>query len=274
MTSFPTFEELRRQIQKNHYASVPFPLATSHIQEAVTSFFEFLKEPKSIKEHMQMSIAPEHRRGDVGYTKRQACDHLYNDNKEFFHFHPALFDTYASFLNDHPVVLDFMKKALPVWRGTFEVMSQILKRFEAHSQGIHQKVFGSPTPHIVLRFLKYDWSKAGRYLAKPHFDAGSFTLGISESSPGLRIGKDPDTLRLVTYQEGHALFMLSGNVEKVMDSHELSSGWHDVIQLDHTCIDQPFSRWAVVAFIDGHGVDTLPSCELRRFWTEEQRNTS
>ncbi len=274
MDSFPTYEDLHRQIQENCYASVPFPLERGLIEEAVRSFFDFLKEPMDVKDHMQLSIAPGHRRGDVGYTKRQACDHLYNDDKEFFHFHPALFNTYSSFMNTRPAVRTFMDKAMPIWQGAYDVISQVLTAFETHETGLHQKVFGTDTPHIVLRFLKYDWSKAGRYLAKPHFDAGSFTLGISESSPGLRIGKDPETLRLVTYQEGHALFMLSGNIEKVMDLKDLSSGWHDVIQLDSTFIDQPYSRWAVVAFVDGHGVDTLPSSELRRFWSEKNQIAS
>jgi isopenicillin N synthase-like dioxygenase len=122
--------------------------------------------------------------------------------------------------------------------------------FEPQFPGICGKICDHENTHLLLRFLKYEWQSAGKYLAKPHFDAGSFTLAIAEDSSGLRIGSCPDNLKLVDHKEGHAIFMLSSNFQKVMNTNQLSAGWHDVIQLDETLIGKPFSRWAVVAFID------------------------
>jgi hypothetical protein len=117
-----------------------------------------------------------------------------------------------------------------------------------------------------LRFLRYSWSKSGKYLAKPHFDAGSFTLAIAESEPGLRIGSCPENLQLVAHKEKEAIFMLSSNFKKLMDTDQLSPGWHDVIQLNETIIGKPYARWAIVAFIDGHDVEALPRSETHKWY--------
>ena len=122
----------------------------------------------------------------------------------------------------------------------------------------------------MLRFLKYDWQKSGDLLAKPHFDAGSFTLAIAESCPGLRIGSAPENLKHVMHKPGNAVFMLSSNFQKVIDTDQFSAGWHDVIQVDKTLIGKPFARWAVVAFIEAHGVEALPRTETHKWYAEEK----
>ncbi|MDP1974496.1 MAG: hypothetical protein Q8K37_00835 [Alphaproteobacteria bacterium] len=254
------------QLQNQFYASIPFPCDALRIEEVMIAFFKFLEEPEHIKNHIDFTVSPIHRRGDVGFKHRDPNDHMYNDSKDFFHFHPAIFENYPDFLQQHPVVNDFMLKAMPIWDLVYDTIGQILNYFEPENNGLSSKVFDVEMPHIVLRFLKYNWDESGKYLAKPHFDAGSFTLGIAESCPGLRIGSNPENLKLVEHKENHAIFMISSNFRKIMNNEDLLPGWHDVIQLDESYIGKPFARWAIVAFIEADGVEALPRSETRKYY--------
>ena len=62
--------------------------------------------------------------------------------------------------------------------------------------------------------------------------------------------------------------MLASNYRKVINSEELSPGWHDVIQTDENLIGKPFARWALVAFIEAQEVEALPREETHR-WSME-----
>jgi hypothetical protein len=255
-----------QQLQKQNFAQVPFLIDAQLIRQAIDAFFVFLEQPEIIKRHIDFTIAPNHRRGDVGYKQRMSDEHIYNDNKEFFHYHPALFEKYASFLENNPVVADFVSKARPIWDMAYQTIHQILNSFEPQFPGVLDKVFNTKHEHILLRFLKYDWQESGKYLAIPHFDAGSCTLAIAESCDGLRIGTCPDDLKLVNHKENNAIFMLSSNYKHLMNTNKLSAGWHDVIQLDDTCIGKPFARWAIVAFIEAHGVQALPRTKTHKWY--------
>lgn len=258
-----------RALQKRPYVQVPFDISHAQIDAAVQAFFKFLEEPDAVKEHIDFKIAKAHRRGDVGFKHRDPGEDIYNDSKDFFHFHPDIFDHYAPFIAANPVVADFLKKAAAIWDLAYAKTHDLLTAFDQKFPGTSAKIFDTPQPHILLRFLKYNWQESGEYLAKPHFDAGSFTLAIAESGPGLRIGTGPDDLELVHHAEGHAIFMVSSNFQKVIETETLSPGWHDVIQLDQTLIGKPFARWAVVAFIEAHGVDALPRTETHKWYQNE-----
>ena len=262
----PGKEEIYKSLQEQFYTTLPFPMNPSVIQEAVQAFFKFLEEPEAVKTHIDFSIAPVHRRGDVGYQHRDPSGDVYNDSKEFFHFHPALFVQYPEFLEKHPIVNDFVLKAKPIWDLAYQTIFTTLSTLEPDFPGLCDKIFDAKYVHIQLRFLKYDWKSSGKYLAKPHFDAGSFSLAIAESCPGLRIGSNPENLKPVNHKPGSAIFMLSSNFQKVMDTDKLSPGWHDVIQMDETFIGKPFARWAVVAFIEADGVEALPRSETHKWY--------
>jgi len=257
-----------QQLREQNYAQIPFPIDLKLLHQAIDAFFLFLEEPEDVKNHINFTIAPAHRRGDVGYKHRDADAHIYNDSKDFFHFHPALFKKYESFLEKNPVVADFVCKAKPIWDAVYETIHRILNSFEEQFSGVVNKVFDTEHQHILLRFLKYDWQQSGKYLAKPHFDAGSCTLALAESCAGLRIGSCPDDLKLIEHHPQHALFMLSSNFKQILNTDELLPGWHDVIQLDETCIGKPFARWAIVAFIEAHGVKALARTETHKWHTD------
>ena len=122
----------------------------------------------ALKNYIDFTIAPLHRRGDVGFKHRDPNDHLYNDCKDFFHFHPALFERYGVFLQTHPVVLDFVRKAKPIWELVYKTVRDILQVFEKQFPGIVDKVFATDDVHVLLRFLRYNLQESGKYLAKPH----------------------------------------------------------------------------------------------------------
>lgn len=262
-----------QQLQEKFYASIPFPLDVLRIEDAMGSFFKFLEEPDHVKNHIDFTVSLIHRRGDVGFKHRDPNDHMYNDSKDFFHFHPAIFQKYPDFLKQHPIVNEFMIKAQYIWDLVYQTMAQLLNYFESENPGLSSKVFDAEYPHILVRFLKYNWEESGKYLAKPHFDAGSFTLGIAESCPGLRIGSNPDNLKLVEHKENHAIFMISSNFRKIMQNEDLFPGWHDVIQLDESYIGKPYARWAIVAFIEADGVEALPRSETRKWYISENSDS-
>lgn len=174
-----TVADIFKCLQEQYYVEVPFPLEYRIIEEAVASFFKFLEAQEFIKTKIDFSIAPQHRRGDIGYRHRHASDHIYNDDKEFFHYH----------------------------------------------------------------------------------------LAIAESCPGLRIGSCPENLQLVPHTKENAIFMLASNFKSIMNTDDFSAGWHDVVQLEETYIGKPFSRWAVVAFIEAHGVKALPRTETHKYFS-------
>ena len=259
-------KELMNSLQKQYYAQIPFPIERSQIEEAMSSFFQFLEQPDEIKNYIDFTIAPMHRRGDVGFKHRDPGDHIYNDSKDFFHYHPAIFEKHAEFLDRNPNVKDFMLKAKPIWEEVSEIISHILTEMESDHPGLKDKIMDTEHPHILLRFLKYNWEESQKNLAKPHFDAGSFTLAIAESCQGLRIGSGPEDLKLVEHIEGNALFMISSNYQKIMENSDLKPAWHDVIQLDETKIGKSYARWALVAFIEAKDVEALSREENHRFY--------
>ena len=259
--------ELSHVLQTRYYANVPFPIKREQILEAVEAFFEFLKLPDSIKSHIDFSIAPKHRRGDVGFRHREGEHALYDDYKDFFHYHPDIFEKYGEFLKEQPIINNFLQKAAPLWEQTAKTVSDILHSLNI--PGAYEKIFkthDNQSIHILLRFLKYEWNASGKYLAKPHFDAGSFTLAIAESCPGLRIGSNPDDLEPVEHKNEHAVFMCASNLRQVIKDPLYKPAWHDVIQVDETKIGQPCARWAVVAFIEALDVEALPREETHKFF--------
>jgi isopenicillin N synthase-like dioxygenase len=128
-------------------------------------------------------------------------------------------------------------------------------------------VFDTEEPHIVLRLVYYQAHPQQEILARPHFDAGSFTLAIAESAPGLRIGSKQENLELVPYDKNGMIFMLGANCGRMVPHEKLLPSWHDVIRLDNLT-----TRWELVAFIDGHSVES-PSLHDTHLKDQKERTT-
>ena len=258
-----------QSLKTDHYYRVPLTLEGDLISDAVSAFFKFLTLDDELKQHIDFTIAPKHRRGDIGYRRREASDSIYNDNKEFFHFHPAVFDKYSDFIEQHTVIQNFLSQAKVLWWIAYRAIHDIFGQFVTINPNIIDRVFNCRYPHILLRFLKYDWQQSGQYLAKPHYDAGACTLAIAESCAGLRIGSDPYDLTPVEHCTDSAIFMLSSNFAKLISDTGYSAAWHDVIQLDKSKIGQPYARWAIVAFVDAHDVTALPREETHKWFNDK-----
>lgn len=260
---------LARDLQEKAYITIPFPISRQQLNEAMGAFMAYLDLPDTQKHHIDFKLSKHHRRGDVGFKHRSGQDSIYDDSKDFFHYHPQIQERYSDFLDENPIVNDFMMKAKPIWDAVYQAMESILTEFEAEFPGVTSQVIGQKDDHIILRFLKYNWQSSGKYLAKPHYDAGSFTMCLAESDPGLRIGTCPEDLKPVVHEDGQALFMLSSNFKKIIDSDEYKAGWHDVIQTNDELVGQPYARWAIVAFIEARGVEALSREETHKWYTAE-----
>lgn len=188
-----SFDTIKKSLDENHFYKVPFPVSKKVIDDAVLAFFDFLKEPDEVKNAVNFKVKPESRRGDVGYVKRDPSESLYNDSKEYFHYHAAIEEHYPELLKSNIALKKFSDKAYPIWMAAKDKVGEILAAFEPSFPGISAKFFDLKEPEILLRFLRYNWSRSGKYLAKPHYDAGSCTLAIAESAPGLRIGRSDET---------------------------------------------------------------------------------
>jgi len=258
-------KERLNELKQSPYIKLPFIYDHNFIAGAVDSFFNFLDLPQEIKNFIDLKVSPRHRRGELGFRHRHSADDIYSDDKEFFHFHPLIFQNYGEFIEQNQVVSDFLVKANKIWLAVDELIDQIMRIYDQTFPGCKAKIFNQDPSHIVLRFLKYSWKNSSEYLAKPHFDSGSLTLALAESSPGLRIGSGPDDLQIITHEDKQALFFFSSNYKKIINSDEFLPAWHDVVQTDDNQIGKPCSRWAVVAFIDGNNVESLPRSETHKY---------
>jgi hypothetical protein len=241
------------------YYQIPFAIPHQAILTAVENFFEFLSLSSTVKSTIDFKLREENRRGDIGYKKRVASDDDYRDDKEFFHFHPEIFNRYQYLIDEQPIISNFLNVAYDIWLAGESTVKTLLQQLEEQFPGCVEAIFPSGKSETILRFLKYDWQTCGRYLAKPHYDAAAISLAIAEDKPGLRIGVDPKSLQLIQHQNDHAIFFISSNYQRVFGAQcPFKPAWHDVIQIDEKKIGYPYSRWAVVAFFVPYGVAELP----------------
>lgn len=241
------------------YYQIPFAIHRHHILTAVEQFFEFLNLSDSIKSTIDFKLREEHRRSDIGYKKRFAAEDDYRDDKEFFHFHPEIFNRYQNFIDQQPMLSRFLNQAYDIWLAAESTVKPLLHQLEAQFPGCVEAIFPSGKSETILRFLRYDWQICGCHLAKPHYDSAAISLAIAEDKPGLRIGLDSSSLQLLPHQEEHAIFFISSNYQRVFGAQcPFKPAWHDVIQTDENQIGHPYSRWAVVAFFVPYGVAELP----------------
>lgn len=249
-SDFPSCDEICASLEKDFYVMIPYDVPRPLMKDSVEAFLQFLNTDSSVKEHLQSLLPGNHRRRELGFSYRDATNNTDGENKNFFHYHPYLLKEHSRFISLNPTVSHFITHVDEVWNLVAEAAKQVLTRLDERFPGVYDEVFNTEEPHIVLRIVHYQASPHQEILARPHFDAGSFTLAIAESAPGLRIGSKQENLMLVPYEENSIIFMLGKNCRKLIPSETLLPGWHDVVRLDR--LDM---RWAIVAFIDGHHVE-------------------
>lgn len=172
-------KDFDEKLSKHLSCPIYFPVNHATISLAFQSFLRFTELSEAVKNEIDYRVCKTHRRGDIGYKKREPSDGLYRDSKEFFHYHPSIMELYPEFIESQPVLKEFLLQADSIYQHVEKTVKSILMHFESNHPGAHDKIFTTKNgerTHILLRFLKYQWTTSGKYLAKPHFDSGSMTL--------------------------------------------------------------------------------------------------
>ena len=73
-------------------------------------------------------------------------------------------------------------------------------------------------------------------------------------------------MEVVRHEKNKAIFFISSNFGKIIGNKLLKQAWHDVVQINKSEIGKSFSKWTIVAFIDGHSVEALPRSETHKFF--------
>lgn len=256
-TDQATFDALVTELGAKAYAELPFALPRATLVGAAERFFDFLTLPQ--KEELHFYDRPENRQG-IGYRRRTK---EYGDDKEFFHYHPKLLKEFAGTeLIERPEVAPFLAAADEIYQEALAVSKALFHAISLAYPGVYERFFPTTEEYIeysALRFLKYEPSGVGEFLARAHYDRGATTLALAESAPGLRIGKNEATLTEVVHRDQVALFMPAWQLRHITDDRFMPA-WHDVVQSSEDVYRPDAARWAIVFFSDAPGVP-VPSRE-------------
>lgn len=235
-------------LQEKFYVEIPYAISRPLIHETMDGFLKFLSMDQQVKDHLVSLHPGNHRRKELGLIHRLG-NQAGEDTKICFHYHPYLMREHRDYISADPALNHFISHVDTIWNHAVHATKQILTCLNHKYDNVYAGVFETEEPHVILRIVYYQTDSNQHILARPHFDAGSFTLAVAESAPGLRIGSTQENLKLVPYREDTLIFMLGANFHKLIPPGALLPSWHDVIRLD-----QLHTRWAIVVFIDGHSV--------------------
>ena len=82
-------------------------------------------------------------------------------------------------------------------------------------------------------------------------------MALAESAPGLRIGKDSESLRLVQRKDRLAIFMPGIHFPNLTNG-DFVPAWHDAVSQDGDTSSE--ARWAIVFFANAYRL-RLPTFE-------------
>ena len=242
---------IRQEIQERNYASISFPMSYRELSKAAEHFLDFLTLPDETKGSFYFLVDPHDEESDVGYRRKHKEMSGLDDNKEYFHYNRYAEQEFKTLLEDNdPKITDFLASAKQIYEESERVMKEILKIFDYEFPGLYHTFCPEKAhPRFYLRFLKYEPTCKENFLAKGHYDLGGCTLALAESAPGLRMGKNEETLKEVEHKERHAVFM-PGLLFPAITSHEFVPAWHDVVQKSTDTHSEDVARWAIVFFAD------------------------
>lgn len=175
------------------------------------------------------------------------------DLKEYFHYHPKLLTIFAG----NPVLeraetKAFLSVADRIYQEALLRSKELYRVMSVEFPDLYSQFIKEGEEHIeysALRFLKYEAAGKGKFLARAHYDRGATTLAIAESAPGLRIGKNNETLKEVVHKDNVALFMPAFQLPAITDMR-FRPAWHDVVQSSEDVYRDNAARWAIVFFAD------------------------
>lgn len=222
-------------------------------------FFDFLALPQKTKDEFYVRPTENPRDSGIGYVQKLQAKGE-RDNKEYFHYHPSIEETYfAELLSENDPVIDaFFDSARTIFKEAENALHEIVTVFEIAHPRFREKIFPlSEEWGSVLRFLKYDVAGKGNFLAAGHYDMGACTLALAESASGLRLGKDNETLMPV-FRDGNTVFFMMGLNFPPITNNQFAPTWHDVVQDSENTFNTETARWAIVFFVGAVGLP-LPS---------------
>lgn len=244
-------EQILKELKENAYAVLPFGLSREEMEQAASDFMGFLSLPQEIKNKFFFKLDLKNRGSGVGYVRKSKFSGD-GDNKEYFHYNLYAEDFFKEMPESQniPEVKKFFDVARRIYDEASKTLSKTLTVLEERHPGIYNKFFHKDKhPFFYLRFLKYDISGKGKFLARAHYDRGECTLALAESAPGLRIGRNEETLKEVNRVDNTVLFMPALRFSEVVPG-DFYPAWHDVIQKSDDVYSESAARWAIVFFAD------------------------
>lgn len=252
-----TCNALIAELAEKNYAEIPFNMSRAKLEEAAERFFDYLTISQEEKEALHYFDRPENRQG-IGYVRKAGEEDEAGrmDFKEYFHYHPKLLKEFAgSELLNNPKTKAYLEVAEEIHAETLRVNKKIFKIISVEFPEFYGRLFPHTEEYVeyaALRFLKYEPSGQGNFLARAHYDRGCATLALAESAPGLRIGRDEESLVPVEHKDGVALFMPAYQIHELTDMR-FRPAWHDVVQASTDVYRENAARWAIVYFADSEG---------------------
>ena len=244
------FDAFVGEIQEKQFAEIALPVSEEVFRDAADVFLDFLTLDQVTKNSLYRVHPVNPRDSGIGYV-RKAKQENYSDAKEYVHYLPIAHEYFKEEIaHGDPRIGAFFNMARDMHSQIVPVMEDILKMLTLEFPDIYDRFFPDEfeNPRTPLRFLKYDVQGKGEFLARGHYDMAGCTLALAESAPGLRIGKNEETLKPVTRKGGGAIFMPARNFPKMTDER-FTPAWHDVVQSAHARLSDTAARLAIVLFI-------------------------
>jgi isopenicillin N synthase-like dioxygenase len=248
------YEDIEKQICETGSFQVDFPLSNKEINEAAESYLYFLSLPQNIKNKFSFKMLdPKDRGSKVGYILEKRKNG-WTDNKESLYYKPIFHDLFCQEIQfSKPQIQRCFEKIRDVYMAGELVMNQVLRAIDYSKSGLWDMFCkDGEFPLYKIRFLKYDNTQDGDFLAKAHYDRGSCTLAIAESGPGLRMGKNDTNLAAIFHENKKAIWF-PGIRGKELFGEDFHPQWHDVIQRSDDNVNKDVARWAIVFFVSYPG---------------------
>lgn len=267
---------VHQNLYQDGYAPVEIDARYDDLNDAMDKYLAFLELDEEYHEATRF-FSTDRGDGDFGQFTRESGTEgsrgSVADNKDIFHFGAQTRQIIEARISGKlPTEMkEFLDIAEEIFWAGQRSKKQAVDELDWFDTGL-TKVMNPEVGTIndVLRFIAYHQNEGD--LAKGHFDRGVFTLAIGESHEGLQIAKGQnglvldcnteymddleESLQPVTHEEGQAKFMLGAGWNRLpkeyrQGNHDLSLGWHSVVNSDKT-VSEKIMRWAIVMFCNPH----------------------
>src|SRR3989338_2285307 len=221
-----TYQGILSDVRRQNYVEVPLPITKERLDEAAQYFLDFLTLPQQVKDTFRVFVNKDDPRTAAGYVSKKRAEGE-SDDKEYFNYPKNIFGEAS------------------------EVLEQVISTLDQYHPGIHAKIFSQNAEKLLcLRFVKYNPVGKGEFLAKAHYDSGSCALALAESAPGLRAGKNGQSLKEIVRSGNTGIFMPAFTFAEDICSEEFTATWHDVVQKSEDLLSETVARWALILFAD------------------------